>query len=88
MLTICQGILDWHRYCLIVGMNKQDKEEIKYLMRRELARFADNQKVACDSCNGSGRQLDITTTSGERECGKCDGYGKIKRKELWGYQKL
>jgi len=32
-LTICQGILDWHRYCLIVGMKV--KELIKLLEKED-----------------------------------------------------
>ena len=61
--------------------------EIRNIIRQELARARDNEYTGCDSCNGSGRQLDITSTSGDRLCGKCNGTGTIKNKKLWGYQK-
>ena len=68
-------------------MDKIEKQEIRRIVRQELARAIDNEITDCDSCCGSGRQPDSMTTSCDRECGKCDGTGRIKNKELWGYQK-
>jgi DnaJ-class molecular chaperone len=70
--------------CNKLGM---DKEEIRRIIRQELAIAIDNEITTCDSCCGLGRKPNGLSTSGEHQCGKCNGTGSIRNKELWGYQK-
>ena len=81
----------WHKVTVLFIelfiMSEDDIRDVRRVIRQELQRAKDNERVPCDSCNGTGRQPDSTSTAGDRCCGKCNGTGRIKRKERWGYQK-